>query len=191
MAPVRVPLTAHAALRDPNWLAMMQEEFDAQQRNRTWQLIPCPPHANIISGKWVFRHKTRPDDTLERYMARREVHSFRQRTDVYFTDTFGPVVKSGTIHTILQLASVPCLARTSDGRLQRLPPWAPHRAGLLLAAHWLPRRRSSRARVLALALTLWAQASSTCMVPEHRRVSSPARVSSYSPRRVVVRSSSR
>ena len=45
----------------------MQEEFDALQRNRTWQLVPL--RANIISGKWVFRHKTRPDGSLERYKA--------------------------------------------------------------------------------------------------------------------------
>ena len=61
-----LPSSARAALRDPHWLAAMQEEFDALQRNRTWQLVPRPPHANVISGKWVFRHKTRPDGTLER-----------------------------------------------------------------------------------------------------------------------------
>ena len=82
----------------------MQEEFDALQRNRTWQLVPRPPHANVISGKWVFRHKTRPDGTLERYKARWVVRGFRQRAGVDFTDTFAPVVKPGTIRTVLQLA---------------------------------------------------------------------------------------
>ena len=47
----------------------MQEEFDALQRNRTWQLVPRPRHANIISGKWVLKHKLRPDGTLEHYKA--------------------------------------------------------------------------------------------------------------------------
>ena len=74
----------------------MQEEFDALQRNRTWQLVPRPPRANIISGKWVFRHKTRPDGSLERYKARWVVRGFRQRAGVDFTDTFAPVVKPGT-----------------------------------------------------------------------------------------------
>nr|XP_040258918.1 formin-2-like [Aegilops tauschii subsp. strangulata] len=67
--PSPVPTSARAALRDPHLLAAMQEEFDALQRNRTWQLVPRPPRANIISGKWVFRHKTRPDGSLERYKA--------------------------------------------------------------------------------------------------------------------------
>ena len=82
----------------------MQEEFDALQRNRTWQLVSRPPHANIITGKWVFCHKTRPDGSLERYKARWVVREFRQRAGVDFTDTFAPVVKPGTIRAVLQLA---------------------------------------------------------------------------------------
>ncbi|KAK1692332.1 hypothetical protein QYE76_009029 [Lolium multiflorum] len=35
----------------------MQDEFDALQRNQTWTLVPRPPHANIITRKWVFKHK--------------------------------------------------------------------------------------------------------------------------------------
>lgn len=52
----------------------------------------------------MFRHKTRPDGTLERYKARWVVRGFRQRSGVDFTDTFAPVVKPGTIRTVLQLA---------------------------------------------------------------------------------------
>jgi hypothetical protein len=47
----------------------MQEEFDALQRSRTWELVPRPPYANAITGKWVFKHKLLPDGTLERYKA--------------------------------------------------------------------------------------------------------------------------
>ena len=53
-----IPTSARAALHDPHWIAAMQEEFDALQRNRTWTLVPRPPRANVVRGKWVFRHKT-------------------------------------------------------------------------------------------------------------------------------------
>ncbi|XP_071680137.1 uncharacterized protein [Lolium perenne] len=86
------------------WLAAMQDEFDALQRNQTWTFVPCPPHANIITGKWVFKHKFHPDGTLDRHKARWVVRGFRQRVGVDFTDTFAPVVKPGTIRTVLQLA---------------------------------------------------------------------------------------
>nr|XP_051202059.1 uncharacterized mitochondrial protein AtMg00810-like [Lolium perenne] len=45
----------------------MQEVYDALQRNRTWELVPRPPRANVITGKWVFKHKLGSDGTLERY----------------------------------------------------------------------------------------------------------------------------
>lgn len=62
------------ALRDPNWHAVMQAEFDALRRNSTWRLVPRPPGVHVISGKWVFKHKmsltghlkgTRPDGLSE------------------------------------------------------------------------------------------------------------------------------
>jgi hypothetical protein len=83
----------------------MQEEFDALQWNHTWVLIPCPPHANVITGKWVFKHKLHSDGTLEHYKARWVVRGFRQRAGVDFTDTFAPVIKLSTIRTILHLAA--------------------------------------------------------------------------------------
>ena len=82
----------------------MQEEFDALLHNRTWQLVPRPRHANVITGKWVFKHKLRPDGTLHRYKARWVVRGFRQCVGIDFTDTFAPVVKPGTIRTVLHLA---------------------------------------------------------------------------------------
>ena len=43
----------------------MTSEFDALQRNGTWQLVPCPRRANVISGKWIFKNKYHADGSLE------------------------------------------------------------------------------------------------------------------------------
>ncbi|KAK1648232.1 hypothetical protein QYE76_066037 [Lolium multiflorum] len=43
--------------------------------------------------------------SIERYKARWVVRGFRQRAGVDFTDTFAPVVKPGTIRTVLHLAA--------------------------------------------------------------------------------------
>nr|XP_020201745.1 uncharacterized mitochondrial protein AtMg00810-like [Aegilops tauschii subsp. strangulata] len=88
-------------------MAVMQEEFDALLRNRTWQLVPRPWHANVITGKWVFKHKPRPDGTLDHYKVRWVVRGFRQRAGIDFTDTFASVVKPSTICTVLHLAVSP------------------------------------------------------------------------------------
>jgi hypothetical protein len=82
----------------------MQDEFEAPQWNQTWELVSCPSHASVITGKWVFKHKLRSDGTLERYKARWVVRGFCQHAGVDFTDMFAPVIKPGMIRTVLHLA---------------------------------------------------------------------------------------
>ena len=92
-------------MRDPNWHAAMTEEIAAITSNQTWTLVPRPPHTNIVTGKWVFRHKTQADGSLERYKARWVVRGFAQRPDIDFGETFSPVIKPATIRAVLTLAS--------------------------------------------------------------------------------------
>jgi hypothetical protein len=98
-----VPRSVRSAVKDPNWHAAMQTEFDALQANKTWSLVPRPPGARVITGKWVFKHKMNPDSTLERYKARWVVRGFHQRPGIDFGETFSPVIKPATIRTILTL----------------------------------------------------------------------------------------
>jgi hypothetical protein len=64
-----VPISARTALKDPNWLQAMTEEYRALLGNDTWDLVPPPQNANIVSGKWVFCHKLKPDGSLDHYNA--------------------------------------------------------------------------------------------------------------------------
>jgi hypothetical protein len=48
--------TFRIALADPNWRASMEEEYGALRANMTWDLVPRPPRANIVTGKWIFKH---------------------------------------------------------------------------------------------------------------------------------------
>ncbi|XP_062182142.1 uncharacterized mitochondrial protein AtMg00810-like [Phragmites australis] len=83
----------------------MQEEFDALQSNETWTLVPRPPYTNVITGKWLFKNKLNPDGSLEHRKARWVVRGFSQRAGIDFNQTFSPVVKPGTIRTVLHLAA--------------------------------------------------------------------------------------
>jgi len=98
-----IPTSARAALRDPNWKAAMQQEFEALQANHTWRLVLRPDRANIVTGKWVFKHKYNHDGSLDRYKARWVVRGFTQRAEIDFGETFTPVVKPPTIRTVLTL----------------------------------------------------------------------------------------
>ena len=99
-----VPKTYRSALADPNWRAAMVEEHDALLQNHTWDLIPRPAGANIVTGKWIFKHKFQADGSLERYKARWVLRGFSQRPAVDFSETFSPVVKPATVRTVLSLA---------------------------------------------------------------------------------------
>jgi hypothetical protein len=99
-----IPKSYRVALADTNWRAAMTEEFYALQKNNTWDLVPRPSGANIVTGKWVYRHKFRPDGSLERYKACWVLRGFTQRPGIDFDETFSPVVKPATIRTVLTVA---------------------------------------------------------------------------------------
>jgi hypothetical protein len=65
-----VPKTYRGGLGDPSWRTAMEEEHAALLENHTWDHVPRPPHANVVTGKWVFKHKFHADETLKRYKAR-------------------------------------------------------------------------------------------------------------------------
>jgi len=45
------PTTVDEALSDDVWILTMQEELNQFQRNDVWDLVPKPPHKNIIRNK--------------------------------------------------------------------------------------------------------------------------------------------
>jgi hypothetical protein len=96
--------TYRAALADPNWRSAMEQEYSALIGNHTWDLLPRPPHRNVVTCKWVFKHKFKVDGSLERYKARWVLRGFTQRPGIDFLETFSPVVKPATVRTVLSLA---------------------------------------------------------------------------------------
>jgi hypothetical protein len=60
-----VPISVRATLADPSWRRAMEEEYDALITNNTWDLVPRPVCFNIVTGKWIFKHKFNSDGTLE------------------------------------------------------------------------------------------------------------------------------
>ena len=100
-----IPVSARAALRDLNWKAAMDDEYVALIANHTWELVPRPPGANVVIGKWVFCVKYKPDGSLDRYKARWVVRGFSQRLGIDFGEAFSPVVKPAAICTVLVLVA--------------------------------------------------------------------------------------
>jgi hypothetical protein len=82
----------------------MAEEFQALISNGIWTLCPPPSHQNIISNKWVYRIKRKPDRSMERFNARLVAKGYEQQCGIDYTETFSLVIKASTIRVILSLA---------------------------------------------------------------------------------------
>ena len=83
----------------------MEDEYKALIDNGTWRLVPRPPGANVISGKWIFKHKYNSDGSLARHKARWVVRGFSQQYGIDYDKTFNPVVKPATIRVVLSIAA--------------------------------------------------------------------------------------
>jgi hypothetical protein len=46
--------------------------------NETWELIPRPVEANLVSCKWVYKLKQRADGSVDRFKARLVARGFTQ-----------------------------------------------------------------------------------------------------------------
>jgi len=103
--PSPIPANNRSGLADPNWRAAMADEYKALMDNGTWRLVPRPPGANVVSGKWIFKHKYHSDGTLARHKARWVVRGFSQQHGIDYDETFSPVVKPPTIRAVLSITA--------------------------------------------------------------------------------------
>ena len=70
-----VPSFVRTALADPHWRRAM-EEYVALLANHTWDLVLRTPGINVVTGKWLFRHKLTSDGSLDRYKTRWVLRGF-------------------------------------------------------------------------------------------------------------------
>jgi hypothetical protein len=71
--------TTKQALENPTWLAAMQSEYYALQKNNTRSLVSVPSNRVLIVCKWIFRIKENHDGTVNKYKARLVAKGFHQR----------------------------------------------------------------------------------------------------------------
>lgn len=65
------------------WSNAMDDEMSSLQKNKTWRLVKRPPGKNVISCKWLFKHKegTKPGDPV-RFKARLVAKGFSQKEGI-------------------------------------------------------------------------------------------------------------
>ncbi|CAI7735027.1 unnamed protein product, partial [Closterium sp. NIES-53] len=100
------PKSARQALSGPHrekWREAMDRELAALEKRGTWDLIPIEKtvNKNVITGKWVFRVKTKADGTYEKHKARWVVRGFDQTHGIDYTLTFAPVSRHTSVRLVL------------------------------------------------------------------------------------------
>ena len=71
---------------------------------RTFDIVPRPANANVITCKWVYKTKQKADGTIERYKARVVARGCSQIEGVDYQEVFAPTAKFTTIRLICSLA---------------------------------------------------------------------------------------
>ncbi|GKV42316.1 hypothetical protein SLEP1_g49726 [Rubroshorea leprosula] len=64
------PQSYQESSSNPLWQQAMQDELQALENTRTWDLVDLPTKKSLIGCKWVYKIKTRSDGSVEHYKAR-------------------------------------------------------------------------------------------------------------------------
>ena len=95
------PQTFHEASSNPLWKQAMKEELDALHKTGTWDLVNLPFEKSAIGCKWVYKIKTRLNDTVDRYKARLVSMGFTHEYEIDYEETFAPVARLSSVRTLI------------------------------------------------------------------------------------------
>ncbi|CAI7833235.1 unnamed protein product [Closterium sp. NIES-53] len=86
----------------------MDKELKALEEHNTWKVVPIDVARNktVLTGKWVFRVKTKADGTIDKFKARWVVRGFDQEHGRDFTETFTPVSRHTSLRILLAIAAM-------------------------------------------------------------------------------------
>lgn len=97
-------ISLNDALADPSWIAAMQQELNAHDKNGTWELVALPEGEKALSARWVLRTKVDHAGHIK-YKARVVARGNEQREGLDYEETFAPVVRWSTVRLIVALAT--------------------------------------------------------------------------------------
>jgi hypothetical protein len=88
-----------------SWEKAIQEELKTLRDAGTWEVVEMPKGVNVVGSKWVFRAKKDAAGNVVRYKARLVAQGFSQVPGVNYFETFAPVARLASIHTVLAFAA--------------------------------------------------------------------------------------
>ena len=99
------PIHFEDAIKDRKWIEAMNEEINAIERNKTWDLVELPKGKEVIEVKWVYKTKSNAEGKIERHKARLVVKGYKQQYGRNYEETFTPVARMETVRAVLSIAA--------------------------------------------------------------------------------------
>nr|GFC22962.1 retrovirus-related Pol polyprotein from transposon TNT 1-94 [Tanacetum cinerariifolium] len=99
------PANVAEALRDADWVNVMQEELDQFARLKVWRLVPRPDGKYVIKTKWIFKNKKDERSLVIQNKARLVAVRYSQQEGINYDETFAPVARIEAIRLFLAYAS--------------------------------------------------------------------------------------
>lgn len=102
------PVTYKQALESSHkeqWIKAMLSEINSLNENKTWDLVNLPDGRKALPCKWVFRLKTNPDGSIDKFKARLVIKGYSQQKGIDYDKTFSPVARLSTIRAIIAIAA--------------------------------------------------------------------------------------
>ena len=75
------------AIKDPKWIAAMEDEIKMLHKNQIWELLDRPLYKKAIGVKWVFRTKLNVDGSINKYKVTLVIKGYAQLFGVDFSET--------------------------------------------------------------------------------------------------------
>eukprot|EP00253_Pinus_taeda_P031401 PITA_31401 len=99
------PVHFEDAVNEDKWIEAMNEEIDAIEKSKTWELVEPPEGKDVIGVKWVDKTKSNAEGKIDRHKARLVVKGYKQQQGRDYDETFAPVARMETIKTVLFIAT--------------------------------------------------------------------------------------
>nr|GEY23396.1 copia protein [Tanacetum cinerariifolium] len=93
------------ALRDADWVSLMQEELDQFARLKVWRLVPRPEGKSVIKTKWIFKNKKDESTLVIRNKVRLVAIGYSQQEGIDYDETFAPVARIEAIRLFFAYAA--------------------------------------------------------------------------------------
>eukprot|EP00253_Pinus_taeda_P031111 PITA_31111 len=92
----------------------MQEEYSSIMKNDVWEVVPRPEGKSVVTFRWFYKVKHATDGSIEKFKAKFVARGFFYVEGVDYKETFTPVARYTSIHSIISIAAEMGVERLID-----------------------------------------------------------------------------